>query len=173
MKWRFVFLGTVAAAVAIFLWGTISHLVLPWHHWTMTEFVDSRSVAETIQANTTANGIFFGKEGTFAVVSLRPDLADKTLSLGGNLAKQFVNNLIVAFLLALALLGVKCPTVLSRAGFIAMLGFAAGVAIHIPHWNWYGFSAAYTIINTIDLTVGWFLGGLVLAVLARKMLPTN
>ncbi len=173
MKARFIFTGTVAAAVAIFIWGTISHLALPWHEWTMTVFTNSEQVLETVRSNAEQNGIYFINEGVFAVVDLLPGLPDQTQMIGGNLALQFVTNLVVAFLLTLALLGVNCRTMLGRAGFTAMLGVAAGVAIHGAHWNWYGFTPTYTIVNTLDLAIAWFIAGLVLAALARKMLPQS
>ena len=172
MKIRFVLTGTIAAAGAIFIWGIISHLILPWHEWTMTLFTNSEQVLETIRVNAEQNGIYYINEGVFTVVNLLPGLPDQTQMIGGNLALQFGTNLDVAFLLALAMLGINCRTILGRAGFTAMLGLAAGIAIHGAHWNWYGFTPAYTIVNTLDLAIAWFLAGLVLAVLARKMLPT-
>jgi len=171
MKARFVLAGTIAAAIAIDVWGMISHLLLPWHGWTMTVFTNNDQVLETIRSNAGQNGIYFINQGVFAVVDLLPGLPDQTQMIGGNMALQFATDLLVAFLLALAMLGVNCRTVAGRAGFMAMLGVAAGVAIHVAHWNWFGFSSAYTIVNTLDLAIAWFIAGLVLAALARKMLP--
>lgn len=171
MKVRFILTGTIAAAAAIFIWGSISHLVLPWHEWTMTLFTNSEQVLDTVRTNAEQNGIYFINEGVFAVVDLLPGLPDQTQMIGGNLALQFVTDLVVAFLLALTILGISCRTIPGRAGFTAMLGVAAGIAIHGAHWNWYGFTPAYTIVNTLDLAISWFLAGMVLAVLNRKMLP--
>lgn len=169
MKTRFLLTGTVTAAIAIFVWGAISHLLLPWHEWTMTVFTNSDQVLETVRSNAAHNGIYFINQGVFAVVDLLPGLPDQTQAIGGNLALQFASNLVVAFLLALAMLGVNCRTLLGRAGFMAMLGITAGAAIHVSHWNWYGFTPAYTIVNTLDLAIAWFIAGLVLAALARTM----
>lgn len=173
MKARFILTGTVAAAVAIFIWGIISHLMLPWHKWTMTVFTNSDQVLETVRANAEQNGIYYINQGVFAVVDLLPGLPDQTKMIGGNLALQFVTNLVVGFLLVLVMLGINCRTVPGQAGFMGMIGIAAGVGIHVAHWNWYGFTPAFTIVNTLDLAIGWFLAGLVLAALARRMLPRS
>jgi hypothetical protein len=137
----------------------------------MTVFTNGEQVLETVRTNAERNGIYFINQGVFAVVDLLPELPDQTQMIGGNLALQFATNLVVAFLLTLAMLGLNCRTVLGRAGFMAMLGIAAGFGIHVAHWNWYGFSTAYTIVNMLDLAIAWFIAGLVLAALARRTLP--
>ena len=85
------------------------------------------------------------------------------------MALQFVTDLIVALLLAIVLLSVRSTTVLGRATVTARMGLAAGIAIHVAHWNWYGFSPAYTMVNLLDVAIGWFLAGLVLGALMKKM----
>ena len=171
MKPRFVLIGTVVAALAMFAWGTISHVVLPWHDFTVKPFPDGGSVVETVRANAAENGIYYATEGLFIAVDLLPGLPDKSKSIVGNLGLQFPTDVVVAFLLALALLGIRCPPVMSLAGFFAMIGVIAGVAIYVPHWNWHGFSPIYTLINIIDTTITFFIAGLVLATVARKVLP--
>lgn len=170
MKARFILTGTIAAAVAIYIWQIVSYRLLPWHGWTMRIFTNSDQVLETVRSNAEQNGIYFINEGVFAVVDLLPGLPDQTKMIGGSMALQLATDLAVAFLLALAMLGVDCRTVAGRAGFMAMLGLSAGVAIHGAHWNWFGFPPAYTIVNTLDLAIAWFIAGLVLAALARRML---
>jgi hypothetical protein len=171
MTVRFILTGTAAAGAAMSAWRMISHVLLPWHAWTTTIFTNGEQVLETVRTNAERNGVYLINEGVFAVVDLLPGLPDRTRMIGGRLAMQLAIDLAVGFLLALALLGLNCRTVTGRAGFMAMLGVAAGAAIHASHWNWYGFGAAYTIVNALDLAITWFIGGLVLALLARGMPP--
>ena len=169
MRVKFLLLGPLVAAITIFVWGAFSHLALPWHITTLKEFQNNQTVLDAGRANTSGNGIYFSPEGIFAVVALLPDLSDKTQDIGGNMAVQFVTDLIVALLLAIVLLSVRSTTVLGRATVTARVGLAAGIAIHVAHWNWYGFSPAYTMVNLLDVAIGWFLAGLVLGALMKKM----
>ena len=126
MKPRFVVIGTVVAALAMFVWRIISYNVLPWHDFTVEPFPDAGTVVETVRANAAENGIYYATEGLFIAVDLLPGLPDKSKSIVGNLGLQFATDLVVAFLLALALLGIRCPPVMSLAGFFAMIGVIAG-----------------------------------------------
>ena len=173
MNVKFLVVGALVAGIVIFLWGTVSHVVLPWHKYTMDEFTDSGAVLDEIAANTKGNGVYFGEQGVFAIVSVLPDRSDKTVDIGGNLVKQFVIDVVVGLLLAAFIIRSRSVSILGRAAYLAAIGLAGGIAIHVAHWNWYGFSTSYTVVNVLDLVITWFLAGLVLAALAKKMAPSR
>jgi hypothetical protein len=41
----------------------------------------------------------------------------------------------------------------------------------VPYWNWYGFPTDFTLAQIVENTVGWFLAGLVLALIVRPSSP--
>jgi hypothetical protein len=87
------------------------------------------------------------------------------------LGKQFIINLAVSFLLALVALRLRPTTMLGTATTLAMAGLAGSLLIEVSNWNWYGFSASWSTVNVIDHTIQWFLAGLVLAALIRRLAP--
>jgi hypothetical protein len=46
---------------------------------------------------------------------------------------------------------------------LSLFGLTAGVVCFLPYWNWFDFSTAYTAASIVDLAIGWFLAGLVIA----------
>ena len=81
--------------------------------------------------------------------ALPPDLLGRLLSQVGKLQRQ--------------VLWPRGLTFGGRVGFVAMAALAAGVFIHVPYWNWYGFSTAYTLVQMAELVVGGLLSGIVIA----------
>ena len=57
---------------------------------------------------------------------------------------------------------------LPRALLTMMLGLLMWIDIDISYWNWYGFPTSYMLAQLLDHTVGWFLAGLVLARFCRR-----
>ena len=41
---------------------------------------------------------------------------------------------------------------------LATAGLAAGVALELSNWNWYGFGAGYAIVNIVDVCIQCFIG---------------
>jgi hypothetical protein len=168
---RFLVLGTVVTAIALFAWQSISNVVLPWHAATMGEFANNDVVVQAIRANARENGVYFSPQGILAAVALTPNLIDKTTLIGEMLGKQFVINLAVSLLLALVVLRLRPSTTMGTATALAMAGLAGSALIELSNWNWYGFALSWSTVNLMDHTIQWFLAGLVLATLMRRFAP--
>lgn len=171
MNGRFLLFGTVVTAITIFAWQSISNTVIPWHAATMREFANNDAVVQAVRANAPENGVYHSAQGILASVALTPNLIDKTTLIGQMLGKQFIINLAVAFLLALVALRLRPATTLRTATSFAIAGFAGSLLIEASNWNWYGFSGPWTAVNVIDQTIQWFLAGVVLAALMRRLAP--
>ncbi|MBI1791159.1 MAG: hypothetical protein HYR60_26825 [Acidobacteria bacterium] len=171
MNVKFLLAGALAAGLTIFVWESVSHAALPWHEAYLKQFKDGPAVVKTLQANMQGNGMYFQQQGVFAAISFLPDMADKTHNITGNLVIQFVNDVVLAGLLAVLALRLRGAGVAATGGALALAGLAAGVATRFPDWNWYGFVTAHALIYSADLVIGWFLGGVVLAGLMKKMIP--
>jgi hypothetical protein len=171
MNGKFLVVGTLAAAIALFVWQFISNGVLPWHEATMHawEGPANDAVVQTIRANAPENGVYVSDQGVLAAVALRPDLSDRMQPMGPMMIKQFVVDLVVAFLLAVVLLR-SGPMMPSRAAVtFAIAGLAAGAVTELSNWIWYGFDFAFSVVNVIELAVSWFVVGFVLTIVQRRL----
>jgi hypothetical protein len=85
------------------------------------------------------------------------------------LAGEFVSDLVVGLLLALGfgLVGIMSARNGASAGIV--FGLAAAAHTYASESVWYGFPWLFSILNSIEIVVGWMLAGAVLGVLAAKM----
>lgn len=184
---RCAFLG----GIVVFLWGTISWMILPWHHMTMDKFNDEKRVAQVIQDNTPMSGVYvlpcfkhdsmmnqtearenmmMGKEmmkkGPIVFAVVQKD----GMRMGG--AAAFILTLIIqiiaAGLITWLLMMTKAMSYMRQVLFITMIGLIAGVIVHLPDMVWSGAPFSFTLVCMLDLVIGWFLGGLVIARVCKK-----
>ena len=137
------------------------------------QFKDEKAVVEVLKANAPSNGTYFAAQGVVAAISFTPDMADKTQNITPLLIREFVSNVVVAFFLAWLLLGVRSKSLGGHAGFLAVMGLAAGFSILFSYWNWYEFSTGFILMDVIDVVVGWFLVGLILSAIQNKLVPVE
>ncbi|MEX2152919.1 MAG: hypothetical protein WD825_06230 [Gemmatimonadaceae bacterium] len=121
--------GTLAGALTLFAWETISKTLIPWP---------------------------------------APDLTEKSALLGLMLGRQFALDLVVAFVVLMALLRFPRATAGQYAVGTAALALAVSASAFVSEWNWYGFGAAWTVVNAVDRVIGYGLLGLVLGAAINK-----
>jgi hypothetical protein len=78
--------------------------------------------------------------------------------------KEVAVSLIAAFLLAQTLLAAYG----ARAGFVALVGLAAGLTTNVSYWNWYGFPGDYTIAYASIDVIGYVVAGLAIAAILKQ-----
>ena len=184
-------LGTFFGALAVFLWNAFSWMVLPWHTLSLKSFTNETAVGEVLQANAPAAGLYLlpnphgsAKEdrnyeagvarmraGPFLFGVVRP--GTNNWSMPVLLIGSFVTQAAAAFIITALLLTTRLPTYWGRVLFVVMVAAVAGVLGHLPYYNWWEFPAGWTVSHIADLLVGWFLGGLVLAAIARATPPVG
>jgi hypothetical protein len=170
MRARFIVVGALASALALFVWQALSHTLLPWHDATLREFTDAAAVTEVVAANAPERGVYVAASGIFAAVQIDPAVPDRTELMGVMLGRQAGINLIVTLLLAFLVAGAARRSPVQVALRLGILGLAAGIVTHVSQWNWMGIGPSYALVNAIDLAIGWGIVGLVLGVLASRML---
>jgi hypothetical protein len=171
MNAKFLAVGTVLGAVFLFVWGAVYHSLTPPEVQGLNAFRNKSAVMDAIKANAPHNGVYFLGQGVWAAVSFQPDLADKTQNMGPYLVKEVFTDLFSALFLALLVLQTRSSSAPGRAGALVLAALAAGMENQVSDWNWYGFSARFTVFELVDIVVSWFLVGLILAALARKLAP--
>jgi hypothetical protein len=177
--------GGFLGGITLFFWGAVSWIVLPWHNMTLNKFANEDAVAAAITQNATTPGVYFlpnerpGPGATEAEKKAAWEAAQKRMTEGPvvfasirlkgapSKAPYALTGLAISILGAvlgtLLLLQTREMTYLRRAGFLSLFGLTAGVVCFLPYWNWFDFSTAYTAASIVDLAIGWFLAGLVIA----------
>ena len=93
--------------------------------------------------------------------------------LGIGFLTDFFGAAIVAPLLFCALGGCCCQSYLQRVGLVTALGLFLALLGHVAYYNWMHFELSYTLVFVVDVVVGWFLAGLVIAAIVKPNPDTN
>jgi hypothetical protein len=159
---RFLITGTLAGGLVLTVLNWLTAAILPPRY---KQFKDPHAVVEAIRANVSRNDIYTAPQGLFVSVSLRPGLP----SFGPRLASQLAVEFAVACGLSLLVLATPLRSSIHAAGFLGLTGLIAGIETHFPNWNWAGFPTSYLLAGSVYLAGNWFITGLVLGTIRRKL----
>ncbi len=176
---RKALLGALLAALIVFVWSFVSHMLLPWWETNQQGFSNEEMVATTLMAGAAEDGIYIlprfdpndeaGQarmaEGPVAFVAFTRGGMDPMAA--RPMILQFVFNLLIALFMARLMACVGGPSFTVRLRMVVVIAVIAGLMVHMPYWAWYGFAGGFTVVSMLDLVIGWFLGGLVLARMAK------
>ena len=171
MNAKVLVLGSLAGALALFGWETLSNTAIPWHMATMKSFPDSTAAVQALRAQAPENGLYFDSRGVVAVVAMTPEMTDKTSMMGLMIGRQLVLDLAVAFILLVAMLRLPRLTTAQYAAAFAVVTFALSASTFISNWNWWGYPAAWTAVQVVDRTIGFTLLGLTIGGLLNRWAP--
>ncbi len=179
-------LGAVLGGLTLHIWGVISYMVLPWHNWHLLKFSNEAAVESVIQANVPGNGIYIlpnfpqgtdglskeekkelmkqGMEkqeaGPFIFASIRKN---GVRPMGTSIALALLGYIGAAGLATWLLLQTTIQTFVKKVWFIKSIALASVLIIVLPNWIWWGFSNGFTLVQFLDIMVGWGLAGAVIA----------
>jgi hypothetical protein len=177
--------GGLLAGIVLFFWGAFAHMVLPLGKMGVHRIPSEEPVIGAMRDSIREPGFYFFpgkdmsgevseseeqvwqakvKQGPVGVIIIRPSGGEAMSfrQLGTELATNIVSALLAGFLLTSIRSGYW-----GRVLFVTLLGVFGFLTISVPYWNWYGFPCDFTIAESIDQVVGWFLAGLVLAAIVR------
>lgn len=182
-----VFLAAVLAGIAVFLWGAISHMLLP---------VGMMGVGHTGPADQEILAVM-EKHLDEPAVYMMPDYPeDRTLSEAEQalLMKRYMDGptaflvfqpagtnpwdpmyfvweilagILGALLAAFVVYKSGATHFWCKVGTVTFMGIFAWITISVPYWNWYRFPTGFTVGQGIDEIMGWFIGGMVIAWLVK------
>jgi hypothetical protein len=164
MSTRFLIAGTLAGGLVLTVLNWVTAAILPPRY---KQFKDPHAVVEAVRANVSENDIYTAPQGLFVSVSLRP----QPQSFGPRLAGQLVLEFAVACGLSLLVAATPVRSSILTAGFLGLAGLIAGIETHFPNWNWAGFPTSYLLAGSTYLAANWFITGLVLGAIRRKLAP--
>lgn len=188
-----ILLAGLAGGLLVFLWGFVSHMLLPVGEMGFTQMPVNSPLLEAMKQNLSAEGLYafpgmeVGRrqtEAEDAVWTGRYKMGPTGLLLyhpvgtdpisPKRLVIQLATDVSGALLLAYLLVAIAGSTG-AQVPLAKMLRIstAAGVfgwaSIEIAYWNWYGFPCAFVLAELIDQVVGWTLAGLAMTLLWRRM----
>ena len=189
-----IFLAGVLGAVAMFVWTFVAHELLPLGEAGISEIPNEAEVLAAMKSNIGKKpGLYFfpglglGPNATHAQqkdamktyatkleknpsglfvyhpAGSRPFVMPKFLTI------EFVTEFCEALLAVWLLAQTRIVSFGGRVGFVLAAGIMAAIATNVSYWNWYGFPTVYTVSYIYIEIVGFFLVGVVAALMFRRV----
>lgn len=175
--------AALLGGIVLFMWGGFSHMVL-FVGAGFKRLPGEDKLIETLKVDKDVDGLYF-----FPSKDLRHSTKEEDASwedkfrngptgllvfkaAGGEpfsaakMGTQFLSNLasaVIATLIAASL----WVGFWRRVLLVTLIGIAACSAVSTIYWNWYGFPTSFFVAQIVDMTIGFFLCGLVVC----KMVP--
>jgi hypothetical protein len=187
-----ILLAGILGAIAMFIWTAIAHMALPLGEAGIAEIPNESAVLSAMQSNIgdqTGLYIFPGpgvgknatrREKEEAMKHMGEKIATnpsgilmyhppgRPLAIGKLLGVEFATELLEAILVVFLLAQTRIARFAGRVGFVLVAGILAAIATNVSYWNWYGFPSVYTASYILIQIVGFFLVGIVAALMLRK-----
>lgn len=181
-----VIFGAVAAGIVVFLWGAVSHMLLPIGNMGLKMLPDEQILSSELQAKISEPGVYIipgfdpeaelspeaeaewqarYEEGPNAFLVYQPK--GRTVLSPVNFLWEILSSIFGAFLAAFIVYKSGAQRFWCRFGVVSFMGAFAWLTISIPYWNWYRFPWDFTFAQGIDEIVGWCFGALVIAWLVK------
>ena len=175
--WKPLIRCSIVGGIIVYLWFMISWMILPLHKMSMNTFSNPSEVTSCILRSAPKDGIYVipkwdqdqekekrASEPLIFVNVVR--VADKNMT--RSMVIGLITDLIGAFLITYLLLRAKAMKYWRRVGFVTVVESAIAFLGTVPAWNWWQFPMAWSILECFDIVIAWFLGGLVIAKLAKN-----
>ena len=166
MRMRFLVAGMLAGGIILSVLGWLTAAILPPRY---KQFRDPRAVVETIRANVSVQRRLYGPSGIVRLGLVGARSLEPVKNVGPHLAGQFITEFAVAFGLSLLLMATRIRSPFGAAAFLGLLGMVAGTEVHFPEWNWSGFPISHLAAGIGYLGANWFITGVVLGTLRRRL----
>lgn len=185
---RRIIIATIVGGLIVFIWGAISHTMLPLGEMGMNmEKLPGEADFLTEMKNTIPeSGMYYlpgmdmsiadmteqwddavkrAQAGPVAFMVVQRDGAPATMT--KQLLFELVSNILAAFIVVLVIAHVSA-SYFSRVLLVTMLGLFAWLTVDASQWIWYAFPSEYLIAQGIDHIVGWFLAGILIAGIVKS-----
>jgi len=190
-----ILLAGVLGGLAMFIWASIAHMVVPLGSTGVREIPNEANVLGAMQSSlgqTSGLYIFPGlgagsnpttAQRNAAMKDYGPKLAANPSGLliyhppgakgitGGKLGLEFLTEVVETLLAVLLLAQTRLESYAGKVGFLVLVGIIAALATNIPYWNWYGFPGNYTAAYMTTQIVGYLSAGLVAAAVMKNREP--
>ncbi|MDA0772013.1 MAG: hypothetical protein O3C63_03625 [Cyanobacteria bacterium] len=169
MKCSCIYKTAMLTGLAVFAWGMISWMALPWHSMTIKSFKNEQAVQLSLLQNIDSKepAIYslpsmenHEATGPFAFIALNPmGLKMSPVMMLKGLATQ----ILIAFLITWLLMQTTGLNYWGKVRFVTVIGLVTAIVASVPNMNWWGFGLDYSLVMLVDQVIAWFLGGSVVA----------
>jgi len=190
-----ILLAGILGGIAMFVWTSIAHMALPLGEAGINEIPNESAVLSAMQGNIGDKtglyifpGLAVGKnasreEKSEAMKQMQQRIAanpsgilmyhppGRPFGFGKSLIVEFSTEVLQAILVIWLLAQTRIGSLGGRVGFVLIAGILAAITTNVSYWNWYGFPGVYTASYILIEIVGFFLVGIVAALLLRKRGP--
>jgi hypothetical protein len=190
-----ILLAGILGGIAMFIWTSIAHMALPLGQAGIREIPNESAVLSAMQSNIgEQTGLYIfpgpgiGKNATRqekdeAMKQMREKIAanpsgilmyhapGRPFAFGKWLGVEFGTELLQAILVVFLLAQTRIVSFAGRVGFVLVAGILAAITTNVSYWNWYGFPCVYTAGYMVTQIVGFFLVGVVAALVLPKRVP--
>ena len=189
-----ILLAGLLGAIAMFAWTAIAHMALPLGEAGVQNTMDDDALLAALKSNVKdKDGLYIyptmglGPNATHAeqskAMETYPEKLEKNpsgffiyhppgsrpMNMGKFLTIEFVTELCEALLAVWLLAQTRIVTFGGRVGFVLLAGVMAAISTNVSYWNWWGFPTIYTVSYMFIQVVGFFLVGLVAAIMFRRV----
>jgi hypothetical protein len=186
-----ILLAGILGGIAMFIWTSIAHLMLPLGEAGIREIPNESAVLSAMQSNMGDQtslyifpGLGVGKNATRqekneAMKQMVTKAASgpsgllmyhptRAFTFGKWMGIEFATELLEAILAVFLLAQTHIAGFAGRVGFVLVAGILAAIASNVSYWNWYGFPSVYTGSYMLIQIVGFLCVGIVAALVLRK-----
>jgi hypothetical protein len=189
-----IFLAGLLGAIAMFVWVSIAHMALPLGKAGVQNTMNDDALLTALKSTVNDTpGLYIypsmglGPDATHAqrneaMKSYEAKLeknpsgfliyhpaGSRPMKMGKYLTIEFVTELCEALLAVWLLAQTRLVTFGGRVGFVTAAGIIAAIATNVSYWNWWGFPGSYTAAYITIQVVGFFLVGVVAAIMFRRV----
>lgn len=167
-----ILLAGVLGGFGLFFWGGLSHMALGLGDAGVQFLPEQEPLMQAMKTAMRQSGMYLFPQGdkpgtlradqvggAWGILIYHPDGA--TESLGPRLGRECVLNIVLALLASFLLSRAPLPNYFSRVGFVVVAGGITALMTNVEFWNWYGFSAKYTVANVVSDVIGFLIVGLI------------
>lgn len=189
-----ILLAGLLGAVAMFAWTAIAHMALPLGEAGVQNTTDDAALLSELKSTVkNKDGLYI-----YPTMGLPPDAThaqqsaamekypqkleknpsgffiyhpagSRPMNMGKFLTIEFVTELCEALLAVWLLAQTRLVSFGGRVAFVTAAGIMAAIATNISYWNWWGFPTVYTASYIFIQVVGYFLVGIVAAIMFRRV----
>ena len=189
-----IFLAGLLGAVAMFAWTAIAHMALPLGEAGVQNTTNDEGLLSELKSTVkNKDGLYI-----YPTMGLPPDAThaqqsaamekypekleknpsgffifhpagSRPMNMGKFLTIEFITELCEALLAVWLLAQTRIVTFGGRLGFVTVTGIIAAISTNVSYWNWWGFPTVYTASYMFIQLVGFFLVGLVAALMFRRV----
>lgn len=189
-----IILAGILGAIAMFAWTSIAHMALPLGEAGVQNTMNDDALLTALKSSVNDKpGLYIypsmglGPDATHAQRSeamksfeakleknpsgffIYHPAGSRPMNMGKYLTIEFITELCEALVAVWLLAQTRIATFGGRLGFVTAAGMMAAIATNVSYWNWWGFPGNYTAAYIFIQVVGFFLVGVVAAIMFRRV----